>query len=110
MVKSVRLKIISNIDEPKDNSKVYSEFFIDKKKWKNFEIILENYGILVYPRPGIEITDFENHTNIKIVKAPLMEISSTFIRQALKSKHDIRHFLPYKVYDYIIEMHYYEHL
>jgi nicotinate-nucleotide adenylyltransferase len=37
-----------------------------------------------------------------------MEISSTFIRDALKMKMDIRHFLPAKVYDYIVQMHYYE--
>lgn len=77
-------------------------------KWKNFEIILENYGIIVYPRPGIEINDFQNHTNVKIVKAPLMEISSTFIRESIKQGKDLRHFIPLKTWEYLDEMNFYK--
>jgi nicotinate-nucleotide adenylyltransferase len=76
-------------------------------KWKNHSVIEENYQRYVYPRPGF-IPEQAMHKNIHIVNAPHIEISSTFIRQALMQKHDIRHFLPYKVYDYIAEMHFYE--
>jgi nicotinate-nucleotide adenylyltransferase len=76
-------------------------------KWKNYKIIEEHYLRYVYPRPGF-FFDQAEHPNTRIVDAPQMEISSTFIRQALRSKHDIRHFLPGKVYAYIIQMHYYE--
>jgi nicotinate-nucleotide adenylyltransferase len=76
-------------------------------KWKNYKVIEENYTRFVYPRPGHPVDPVE-YPNIRIVEAPLMEISSTFIRQALQAKHDIRHFLPPGVYDYITEMHFYE--
>jgi nicotinate-nucleotide adenylyltransferase len=76
-------------------------------KWKNYRIIEDHYKRYVYPRPGFAF-DPSEHRNLRLVEAPLMEISSTFIRKALKSKLDIRHFLPAKVYDYITLMHYYE--
>src|SRR5512133_1758921 len=76
-------------------------------KWKNFRLIQDNYMRYVYPRPGFPVIK-EETPNSKIVDAPLMEISSTFIRDALKARIDIRHFLPAGVYDYIVQMHYYE--
>ena len=52
-------------------------------KWKNSEIIIQNHDILVYPRPGFDeklmISD-----RFKIINAPLIEVSSTFIRKAEK--------------------------
>lgn len=77
------------------------------KKWKNYRIIEENYKRYVYPRPGYPV-NLDEHPNATVVNAPLMEISSTFIRDSLKSGMDIRHFLPPKVYGYITEMHFYE--
>lgn len=76
-------------------------------KWKNHDIIAGNYDRYIYPRPGFEIA-LSDHSRILLADAPQMEISSTFIRQALKSKRDIRHFLPPNVFDYIQEMHFYE--
>jgi len=84
-----------------------SDGLVTFRKWKNHKIIEDHYTRYIYPRPGFSF-DHAEHTNIRIVDAPQMEISSTFIRQALKSKHDIRHFLPCKVYEYITQMHYYE--
>ncbi len=75
-------------------------------KWKNHKVIEENYMRYIYPRPGYPVNP-DDHVHIRIVDAPLMEISSTFIRDSLHSKIDIRHFLPPKVYKYICEMHYY---
>lgn len=77
-------------------------------KWKNYESILEHYNIYVYPRPQIEVTAFAKHNNVHWVDAPLMEISSSFIRNAIKNKHDVRFMLPQPVYVYLDEMGFYK--
>lgn len=76
-------------------------------KWKNFTEILENYSIFVYPRPGNK-PSLPKNGNIQIVNAPLMDISASFIRNAIKSGKDIRYFLPEKVYQYLDEMNLYK--
>lgn len=77
-------------------------------KWKNHDAIVENYGVVVYPRPGFDKTIVQQHKNILIVEeAPLMEISSSFIRKAIKQGKDIRHFLPQKTWEYIDRMGFY---
>lgn len=77
-------------------------------KWKNYEVILENYGIIVYPRPGFDMSKITVHKNITVAEgAPLMEISSTFIRNAVKVGKDIRHFMPAKAWEYLDEMNFY---
>ncbi len=77
-------------------------------KWKNYEYIAENYTRYIYPRPGSGNIDYHNHKNIKLVNAPLIEISSSFIRDAIVKGKDTRHFLPGKVYDHIIKMGFYK--
>jgi len=79
-------------------------------KWKNYETILEYYNIYVYERPGFppENTPFAKHKSFRFVKAPLMEISSSFIRKSIKEGKDMRYMMPEKVYQYISEMHFYE--
>jgi len=77
-------------------------------KWKNYEVILENYGIIVYPRQGFDKSKIQNHKNITVAKgAPLMDISSTFIRNAVKEGKDVRHFMPPKAWKYLDEMNFY---
>lgn len=77
-------------------------------KWKNYETIVENYGVIVYPRPGFDKSKMQLHKNITVAEnAPLMEISSSFIRNAVKEGKDIRHFLPLKTWKYIDEMGFY---
>jgi nicotinate-nucleotide adenylyltransferase len=76
-------------------------------KWKNYEEILKNYTLYIYPRPGFTLGKYENHESISLINAPLMEISSSFIRNAIKEKKDIRYFVPDKVYDYILKMNLY---
>jgi nicotinate-nucleotide adenylyltransferase len=77
-------------------------------KWKNYEIILENYSVIVYPRPGFNRSKVEVHKNITIAEeAPSMEISASFIRKAIKTGKDVRHFLPAKTWQYLEEMNFY---
>jgi nicotinate-nucleotide adenylyltransferase len=76
-------------------------------KWKNFEKLLCDFNIIVYPRPGIEHNDFFEHKNVQLIDAPLMEISSSFIRTAIKDGKDIRYFIPQKAYEYIDDMNFY---
>lgn len=70
-------------------------------KWKNHEIILRDYKIFVYPRPGSDISEWEEHPAITITDTPIMELSSTFVRQAIKDKKDVRFFIPDKVITFI---------
>lgn len=76
-------------------------------KWKNYALIIGNYGIIVYPRPGFDRKNIEGQNNMVICDAPLMEISSTFIRESLKQGKDMRHFLPPATWKYIEEMNFY---
>ncbi|MBL0340640.1 MAG: nicotinate-nucleotide adenylyltransferase [Bacteroidetes bacterium] len=78
------------------------------KKWKNWEQILEHHEIYIYPRPGHDGGELINHPKVKIVEAPLMQLSSTFIRKAIHDKKDIRYMLPESVYAYIDEMNFYK--
>ena len=78
-------------------------------KWKNYEQILSDYSLLVYPRPGIKLDDLPfDLSSVTQIDAPLMEISASFIRTAIRDGRDIRHFLPAEVWKYIEEMNFYQ--
>ncbi len=79
-------------------------------KWKNYELILENHNIYVYPRlsDGKIETQFDNHPKIHHVDAPIMELSSTFIRNSIKEGKNIRPMLPQHVWEYLDEMNFYK--
>lgn len=78
-------------------------------KWKNYEVILENHHLYVYPRISEGVTEhqFKSHPKIHKVHAPIMEISSTFIRKAIPEGKNIRPLLPKEVWEYIDEMNFY---
>ncbi len=78
-------------------------------KWKNYEVILEHYEIYVYPRiTKVDIPQpFQAHRSIRQVAAPIMEISSTFIRKQHKAGKNIRAMLPDAVWKYMDEMNFY---
>ena len=76
-------------------------------KWKNYKQILDNYGIMVYPRPGFDMSKIELHPNISVTNAPMMDISSSFIRNAIHEGKDVRHYMPPKTWEYIDEMGFY---
>lgn len=66
-------------------------------KWKNYEVLLKHYKIYVYPRPGAVIEEWQYHPSITLTDTPQMDISSTFIRQALKENRIIQFLCPDKV-------------
>lgn len=78
-------------------------------KWKNYEAILENHDLYIYPRisEGSIEHQFKGHPKIHRVDAPIMEISSTFIRKQHKNGKNIRPLLPEKVWTYLDEMNFY---
>lgn len=69
-------------------------------RWKEYRRILETYNLLIYPRPGFEVNIPDSYPNVKVVNAPILEISSTFIREAYRAGKDIRFFLPEGVRPY----------
>ncbi|QXP60424.1 nicotinate (nicotinamide) nucleotide adenylyltransferase [Olleya sp. HaHaR_3_96] len=78
-------------------------------KWKNYQVILDNHHIYVYPRisTGTIETQFDNHPKIHHVEAPIMEISSTLIRNSIKAGKNIKPLLPEHVWAYLDEMNFY---
>lgn len=78
-------------------------------KWKNYETILENYSLYVYPRVSEGVVDhqFVNHSKVNKVAAPIMEISSTFIRKQHKEGKNIKPLLPDNVWELIDQMNFY---
>lgn len=80
---------------------------IGSDNWKVFDLwheprklIAEN-KLIVYPRPGFELNPNELPAQVRLVKAPLFDVSSTFIRESLRKGKDIRFFLPEAVYSKI---------
>jgi nicotinate-nucleotide adenylyltransferase len=80
-------------------------------KWKNYEEIVNGFSIYVYPRIDSAAYEEKNiiYPNVKFFPdLPLMNISSTFIRKAIKEKKDVKYLLTEKVSNYIIEMNFYK--
>ena len=77
-------------------------------RWRNYEYILENYRIYVYPRPGSERCARREHPNVTMVDVPMIDISSSYIREQIATRKDVRYLLTEPVYKYLTEMHFYE--
>ncbi|MEM6842414.1 MAG: nicotinate (nicotinamide) nucleotide adenylyltransferase [Bacteroidota bacterium] len=74
-------------------------------RWKNVDEILKYTPVLVYPRPNVaeeKIRDeIKNHSQIQRVEAPLLDISATFIRQAIRDELSVKYLVPDLVEEYI---------
>ncbi|NDI99992.1 nicotinate-nucleotide adenylyltransferase [Flavobacterium sp. LaA7.5] len=72
-------------------------------KWKNYEVLLQNHDIYVYPRINGEVANEELIANPRVhrINAPVIEISSTFIRNSVKKGKNVQPLLPQKVWEYI---------
>jgi nicotinate-nucleotide adenylyltransferase len=77
-------------------------------RWKHSNLITRRYHRIIYPRPGYHGDASLQGENATMVKAPGMEISSSFIRQAIREGKDMRYMMPEKAYRYMKEMHFYE--
>ena len=78
------------------------------KNWREYQRILDNYEILVFPREGYDGGELINYPSVTVLKTPILEISSTFIRQCVKEGRDVRHFMPEKAFVYMKENRFYE--
>ncbi len=76
-------------------------------KWKNYELLLRDYEIYVYNRPNFELGDYEYYPNIHFFEAPLMQISSTYIRKCIKDGKSVQYMLTEPVYEYLRTSHLY---
>lgn len=70
-------------------------------KWKNSSVILDQWGLYVYPRPGAEPSVLRTHANVQVVEAPLVDISATYIRRRLQQNKNIRYLVHPKVEEHI---------
>ena len=91
-------------------------------KWFNYEEILAKHKIYVYPRvltsqeesesekiKQEQLDEFKNHPNVSLcADAPVMKVSSSFIRSAIKAKKDVRYLLSEPVFRYVDEMKFYQ--
>ncbi len=78
------------------------------KRWREYQKILDNYEILVFPREGYDGGELLDYPSVTVLKTPVLEISSSFIRQCIKEGRDVRHFMPEKAFLYMKENHFYE--
>lgn len=84
-----------------------SDSFQNLPHWKNFEHLVKNYSFIIYRRPGFEIKD-QFGAKVLILEAPLLEISATVIRRAIKEGRSVRYLLTDAVRDEIDKTGYYK--
>lgn len=88
-----------------------SDNLIKIKEWKDYEYILENFGVYVYNRVGHSIKNIDtiNRYNINVLdKCPISDLSSTFIRESIISDKNVKYFLPCGVYHEIEKNNFYK--
>jgi nicotinate-nucleotide adenylyltransferase len=74
-----------------------SDSFQNLSEWKNHKQLLENYKLIVYERPNYPPQNTFNASHVVFLKAPLLEISSTYVRKVIKEGKSIRYLVPEKV-------------
>lgn len=70
-------------------------------KWKNYELLLRDYEIYVYQRPRHDLGALQGHAAVRIMEAPLMQISASYIRNCLKNGQSVQYLVPDAVYAYL---------
>jgi nicotinate-nucleotide adenylyltransferase len=87
-----------------------SDSYQNLQSWKNYEQLIKNYPIIVYHRPGFAVDKNYEGGFFNFVKAPLLEISSTYIRKIINEGKSIRYLVTEKVRDEIERNGYYRNL
>ncbi|HMH33451.1 MAG TPA: nicotinate (nicotinamide) nucleotide adenylyltransferase [Puia sp.] len=85
-----------------------SDSFQNLPKWKNYKQILANYPVYVYTRPGFENIPEYPGSHVTLLRAPLLQISATHIRDNVREGKSIRYLVPDKVRDEIVQNGYYK--
>jgi nicotinate-nucleotide adenylyltransferase len=85
-----------------------SDSFQNLSSWKNYDMILQHHHVIVYQRPGFPVEVDETKSNVTVLKAPLLEISSTHIRESIKAGKSIRYLVPDSVMNEIERNSYYK--
>jgi nicotinate-nucleotide adenylyltransferase len=67
---------------------------VNFRQWKNHDQILEQYGLYVYPRPHVTISELKRHPHVTMIDAPLLDVSATYIRSCIKNNKSIRYLVP----------------
>jgi len=75
-------------------------------KWKNYEILIRDYPIIVYPRPGYELKEIKD-ADISIMDNALLNISASKIRKRIKEGLSVQYYLTEPVHKYVTEMNFY---
>jgi nicotinate-nucleotide adenylyltransferase len=79
-----------------------SDNLLTLRKWKNFNLILQNYQTYVYHRPGLDVSQAPKHEHISILEHfPLLDISSTYIRECLRKRISVQYLVPDAVFEYL---------
>jgi nicotinate-nucleotide adenylyltransferase len=84
-----------------------SDSFQNLHKWKNSEVIIKNYQIYVYRRPGFDI-DNQSGAHLHVLNAPLLELTATHIRKYIAEGKSIRYMVPDVVLEEILKGSYYK--
>ncbi|MFL5772018.1 MAG: nicotinate (nicotinamide) nucleotide adenylyltransferase [Flavisolibacter sp.] len=86
-----------------------SDGFQNLGKWKNSEVIIRNYPIIIYKRPGFEISN-DQGAKIEVMNAPLLEISATHIRKLIQDGKSIKYLVPPAVEEEILAGSYFKNI
>ncbi len=77
-------------------------------KWRNFQKILDDFGLIVYPRPGSKKEDQINHPNVSFIDAPLLDISATYVRKSIKEGKSVKYLVPQGALEIIEDKKFYQ--
>ena len=70
-------------------------------KWRNHQVILDRFGLIVYPRPNAKASDLDSLENVTMIEAPEIDISATLIRKMVKKDQSIKYLVPSPVEEMI---------
>ncbi|WP_185869361.1 nicotinate (nicotinamide) nucleotide adenylyltransferase [Blattabacterium cuenoti] len=108
---SYTIYTLCNIEKKFPNNKfsilLGKDSFSSLKKWKNYNLILNRYDILVYPRIGFFYNPIFKQGKIIFLKAPIIDISSSSIRNSIKKGKNIKPLLHTEVWNYINKYKFY---